>query len=149
MAYLLDTNVLLRYTQPNDPDHPLAVTALDRLFDREEEVCLVVQNLIEFWNVATRPRIHNGLGLSVSQAQSQLQTLETIFVVQPEAPDIYPQWRRLVVTYGITGVQVHDTRLVAAMLIQGISHLLTFNARHFTRFEPEGLVVVHPQDVPE
>lgn len=147
MAYLLDTNVLLRYVQPNDPDHPVAVTALDRLFDRGEEVYLVAQNLIEFWNVATRPGAHNGLGLSVAQAEIQLQALEGIFAVRPEAPGLYAQWRRLVVTYGITGVQVHDTRLIAAMQLQGISHLLTFNSRHFARFAPEGLVVIHPLDV--
>lgn len=147
MAYLLDTNVLLRYVQPNDPDHGLSVTALDRLFDRGEEVCLVAQNLIEFWNVATRPSTHNGLGLSVAQAQLQLQALEAIFTVRPETPGLYAKWRHLVITYGISGVQVHDTRLVAAMQLQGISHLLTFNGRHFSRFAPEGLVVVHPLDV--
>ena len=149
MAYLLDTNVLLRYVQPSDPDHGLAVTALDRLFDRGEEVCLVAQNLIEFWNVATRPSAHNGLGLSIAQAQLELQALEASFAVRPETPGLYAKWRHLVVTYSVIGVQVHDTRLVAAMQLQGVSHLLTFNAGHFARFTPEGLVVVHPRDVPK
>jgi hypothetical protein len=42
-------------------------------------------------------------------------------------------------------VQVHDARLVAAMEVQGISHILTFNVTDFVRY-PD-ITVVHPQDL--
>ena len=55
-------------------------------------------------------------------------------------PDL--RWRQLVIKYQVSGVQVHDTRLVAAMLEHGIAHLLTFNTDDFKRFSE--INVVHP-----
>ncbi len=55
---------------------------------------------------------------------------------------IHAEWRRLVVKYRVSGVQVHDTRLVAAMLVHGITHILTFNPNDFARY-PE-ITAVNP-----
>ncbi len=38
------------------------------------------------------------------------------------------------VAYGIRGVNVHDARLVAAMLVHGLTHILTFNITDFARY---------------
>jgi hypothetical protein len=38
---------------------------------------------------------------------------------------------------------VHDARLVAAMHVHGVTHLLTLNVRDFARYP--GITVVHPQ----
>ncbi len=43
------------------------------------------------------------------------------------------------------GKQVHDARLVAAMITHHITHLLTFNIDDFKRFS--AIVVVHPRSV--
>ncbi len=64
MAYLLDTNILLRTISPSDPMHPEAVAAIDTLNARREQVIIAPQNLIEFWNVCTRPSERNGLGFT-------------------------------------------------------------------------------------
>jgi predicted nucleic acid-binding protein len=45
------------------------------------------------------------------------------------------------------GKQVHDTRLVAAMIVHRVTHLLTLDAGDFLRF-PE-ITVVHPQALVE
>ena len=37
-------------------------------------------------------------------------------------------------SHGVSGVQVHDTRLVAAMLVYKIPRILTFDADDFTRY---------------
>lgn len=58
---------------------------------------------------------------------------------------IYREWRRLVTTHGITGLRVHDTRLVAAMLVHGVTHLLTFNEGDFRPY-PE-IIVVTPNQI--
>ncbi len=34
---------------------------------------------------------------------------------------VYEHWRQLVRDYRVKGVQVHDARLVAAMLVHGVS----------------------------
>jgi predicted nucleic acid-binding protein len=55
------------------------------------------------------------------------------------------EWRRLVVQYSASGLQVHDARLAAAMLTHGISHILTLNESGFSRFT--GIFAVHPASV--
>jgi predicted nucleic acid-binding protein len=50
-----------------------------------------------------------------------------------------------VVAHSVAGVQVHDARLVAAMLVHGVLRLLTLNDRDFGRYS--GISVVHPRDV--
>ena len=42
------------------------------------------------------------------------------------------------------GVNVHDTKLAAAMLVHSVTHLLTFNTADFKRF-PE-ITAVHPSE---
>jgi hypothetical protein len=50
----------------------------------------------------------------------------------------------LVVLHAVTGVQVHDARLVAWMKTQAISHLITFNVTDFARYG--GIVAESPVD---
>ncbi len=50
-------------------------------------------------------------------------------------------------TYGVSGVQVHDARLVATMLVHGVTHILTFNTSGFTRYNSKGIVAVDPATV--
>ena len=71
--------------------------------------------------------------------------IEVIFTVAPDSAQIYPEWRRIVRECGVSGVHVHDARLAAAMVVHGISHVLTFNVGDFARFP--GVTAVHPADV--
>lgn len=122
MAYLIDTNLLLRRAQPHHPLNAVARAALDGLRERGEEMCITPQNLIEFWSVATRPVASlNGLGLTPQQTDKEVTQLEGFFRLLPDLPDIYMHWRRLVVAAGVSGRQVHDARLVAVMLTHNIS----------------------------
>jgi hypothetical protein len=41
-------------------------------------------------------------------------------------------WGRLVAAYRVAGKNTHDTRLVAAMVVHGVSTILTFNIQDFT-----------------
>lgn len=40
----------------------------------------------------------------------------------------------MIVTYSVVGVQVHDARLVAAMVVHGVTNLLTLNTADFARY---------------
>lgn len=57
----------------------------------------------------------------------------------------FQEWRRLVLTNSVAGVEVHDAKLVASMNVYGITHLLTFNVADFKRYP--GIVAVSPSDV--
>ena len=67
MDYLVDTNVLLRFVDRNHPLHPIVRAAIQNTRRRGDWLCVTGQNFVEFWNVATRPVVRNGFGLSVHQ----------------------------------------------------------------------------------
>jgi predicted nucleic acid-binding protein len=47
-------------------------------------------------------------------------------------------------TTRVSGVQVHDARLVAAMKTHGVTHILTFNVVDFQRYADEEIIAVDP-----
>ena len=49
--------------------------------------------------------------------------------------------------YRVSGVQVHDARLVAAMIVHDVTHILTFNTQDFTRYAPDGIIAIDPATV--
>jgi len=113
----------------------------------KEDLYVASQNLIEFWNVSTRPVGNNGLGQTTTAAEQVLRSLEQTFSRLPEPTEIYDRWRDLVVRFGVSGVKVHDARLVALMLVNDIDRILTFNAADFRRYEVLGIRAVVPEEV--
>ena len=119
--------------------------AVSMLFDRGDELHVIGQNLIEFWAVATRAIIENGLGLTITEAALELEKLKTTFTVLPDSADVLPLWEELVIKHQVRGKQSHDARLVAAMKVYNLTHLLTFNTTDFKRYL--GITVVDPASV--
>jgi predicted nucleic acid-binding protein len=144
-AYLLDTNILLRLSLPGGPYDARVVSAVERLVAEEATLFYTLQNAAEFWNVCTRPRERNGLGLTLPETDRRLQLIEEQFLFLPETEATYAQWRRIVMECGVSGVQVHDARLAAVMNVNNVSHLLTLNPQDFKRFT--GLTPIHPDDL--
>ncbi|HEY3444204.1 MAG TPA: PIN domain-containing protein [Paludibaculum sp.] len=145
MAILIDTNILLRSVQPTHFMHASAVQALAALIERDETLLVSVQNMAEFWNVATRPEANNGLGFSIEEARDELSKLEGYFAVLHEDGASYDVWKALVVQNRVQGVEVHDARLVAIMMASGIRQILTFNTKDFIRYA--GIEAIHPDTV--
>jgi predicted nucleic acid-binding protein len=149
MAYLIDTSVLARLANTADARYAIADRAVVELHRRGEVVHVTAQNLVEFRNLATRPKAVNGLGLSVLDTEAKVAIFEGAFPLLPETPDIYPTWKALVGALAIIGKRVHDARLVAVCHVHAVTHLLTFNVQHFApmaAFGP-GVVVVDPATV--
>lgn len=146
MAYLIDTNVLLRSADPNHPMYNDATNAISLLRNQGETLCILPQNLIEFWNVYTRPANKNGLGHTVEEAGEEIRRLKGFFALVGDTASIYDEWERIVLQYQVKGVNVHDARLAAAMLVHRLTHILTFNIEDFNRYARE-ITVVHPTSV--
>lgn len=125
MAYLFDTNILLRSVDSNHPMYDDATNAISWLRNQGQTLCIVPQNLIEFWNVYTRPTNKNGLGHTAEEAGEEIIRLKAFFTVLRDTASIYDEWERLVMQYKVKGVNVHDARLTAAMLVHGLTHILT------------------------
>ena len=134
MSYVLDSNILLRSLEEDHPQQDDALAAINKLVSRREEVFLIPQVLYEFWVVATRPKAENGLELGVAETAAALAKFESVFPLKSDDQDVYKQWRQLVTLHAVLGKPSHDARIAAALTVHGITHLVTFNKRHFKRF---------------
>jgi len=142
---LVDTNILLRPVRRNHTEYLLVRDAVTTLCRRGAGLYYTLQNMAEFWNACTRPRERNGFGLSIAEAAEAARELEEILTLLPESAAVYREWRRLVVAYRVSGVKVHDARLVAVLRAYRIRHLLTLNEADFRRYEE--VIVVTPESL--
>jgi predicted nucleic acid-binding protein len=145
MSFLLDTNVLLRSVEKSNALHMEALGAIEKLLGEGEEVCCLPQNIAEFWNVCTRPVDKNGLGLATVEAEQELAKVEGIINIVRDEPEIYDEWRQLVVGHSVKGAQVHDAKIAAAMIVHKIETLVTFNTSDFKRYT--GIRILTPSDI--
>lgn len=103
-------------------------------------------NIVELWNVSTRPpTARGGFGLTNVETDRRVRLFERVFTVLDETPAVYPEWRCLVVSHSVMGVQVHDARIVAVMNVHGVTHLLTLNGLDFSRYA--GITCVFPDQI--
>jgi len=142
---LVDTNILLRLAETNSPMNAIARRSVVTFKQQGLELHIAPQNIIEFWVVATRPISSNGLGLTVEDAIRETQRLKVLFTLLDDRLELFSTWENLVQKYQVLGKQAHDARLVAAMAIHEISHILTFNIQDFQRFVE--IIVIDPNAV--
>ncbi len=139
----VDTNILVGSIQTFDPAlRNAARHAVKSLHRGGEQLFCFPQNLVEFWNVSTRPANRNGLGFSPEQAGRYLDRFQTILRLLPETPELFIAWRTLVAQHRVSGIQVHDARIVAAMAVHQVSTILTFDFKDFKRYGH--IRVIHP-----
>jgi predicted nucleic acid-binding protein len=143
--YLVDSNVLLRWVKPDDHDYPLIVSAIDVILQRDAVLCYTSQNVAEFWNTCTRPLDRNGYGLTPAETDRRARLFEDNLRLLPDSLAIHLEWRRLLVIHEVSGVQVHDARLLAAMRVHGVKRILTFNEKDFARYAD--IEAVHPRTI--
>ena len=144
--YLVDSNILLRWVKPDHSDYPLVTSAIDAILRRDGALCYTSQNLGEFWNACTRTLDRNGYGLSPQEADRRAKFFEAKLRLLPDSLLVHEEWRKLLVRHGVSGVQVHDARLTAAMRVHGVKRILTFNDRDFARYAD--IEAVHPRAIP-
>jgi predicted nucleic acid-binding protein len=140
--YLADSNILIRLVKGDHPEYPLVRGAVTALREKGVKLGYTLQNMAEFWNASTRPKERNGFGLTIEETERNAQEIERSFVFLADNEAVYREWRRIVVQHRVSGVQVYDARLAAAMYVHGITCILTFNGSDFGRFE--GLTAIHP-----
>ncbi len=143
--YLVDSNVLLRWVKPDHRDYPSIVSAMDDVLRHDGVLCYTSQNVAEFWNACTRPVDRNGYGLSPKETDRLAKFFEEKLRLLPDNLAVHEEWRKLLVVQNVSGVQVHDARLVAAMRVHGVKRILTFNDKDFTRYTD--IEAIHPRTV--
>ncbi len=142
---LIDSNVLLHLVNRDSLEHTVVAQCLELLWEQGADLTYTSQNLAEFWNVCTRPADRNGFGLSVAETNKRALQVETRLRLAPDSIAVHREWRRLVIDVGVSGVRVHDARLVAAMKIHEMGMIITYNQRDFRRFED--VIAVSPVEI--
>jgi predicted nucleic acid-binding protein len=142
----VDTNVLVGAVQTFDPAlRTGARNAAKFLYRKGEQIICFPQNLVEFWNVSTRPPDANGLGLTPEQAARYVDRFQSVLRLLPDTPEIFPAWRKLVLDYRVSGTKVHDARIVAAMTVHKVTQILTFDLDDFKRYDH--VTAIHPNSL--
>src|SRR6266850_6332743 len=121
MSYLVDTNVLLRSVQKTHPMQLHSTRSIELLIRHGEVLSVIPQNLIEFWAVATRPTLNNGLGMAIHETVQHIAAFKITFELLPDADSIFKEWEQLVVQHQVLGKQVYDARIAAAMLVHNLT----------------------------
>ena len=113
MRILGDTNVLLRAAQRRREAGQSANNSIKRLNRQQHVLCVAPQNIVEFWNVCTRPADVNGLGLSVTAPERYVKKLSQMFVIVPDSLQTLEKWLELRLRYPLTWTLENDriTRL--------------------------------------
>ena len=145
IPYLVDSNILLRWIRPDHSDYPAIISAMGGILQRDGILCYTSQNVGEFWNTCTRPADRNGYGLSPLETDRRARFFEEKLRLLPDSLAVHEEWRKLLVTHGVSGVQVHDARLVAFMRVHGVKSILTFNDKDFARYTD--IKAIHPRTV--
>jgi len=133
MRFLLDTNIVARYGNENDPLHSVVASALEAQAASGAEPCIASQSMYELWVVATRPIQQNGLGIEPREARARVERAMQAFVLVPDPPDLLARWLDVCTLHSVRGKPAHDARLVALMLEHEITHLMTLNPADFAR----------------
>ncbi len=146
MAWFVDTGIWLRLFDQSDPRQGSIRTSMIVLRQRGTAAAFNAQVVAEFWNVCTRPAsARGGYGLPHEDVERRVRFIERWGLFLPENAADYLDWKRIVASQRVTGVAVHDARIVAAMNTAGISNILTLNVADFRRYTH--LQAWSPEDV--
>ena len=123
----------------------IRLPSLSVLRTQGHSLSIIPQSVYEFWVVATRPIVNNGLGQSTVDCDRAVDGILATFPMIDDASGLFAEWRTLVSSHGCHGKIALDARIVAAMQTHGLTHLLTFNVGDFTRFP--NIIILDPKVV--
>jgi predicted nucleic acid-binding protein len=149
MRTFLDTNILCRLAKADDPHHETAKRAVQEAIKRDggERPVFNAQVEREFLSVASRKAEENGLGMQPKDAVEMLDSFRNFCEFRNDPPSVHQRTKELIVTFSISGKQVHDAAIAASAEAHG-GKLLTFNQEHFQRFHEKGIVaLLDPQEL--
>lgn len=130
----VDTNILVYAHRRDSPFHAAAMGRIRDLAEGRAPWALPWPCVHEFYSVVTHPRVY-GPPSTCTEAISQIAAwLESPSVVPiSEGPAYWPSLASLLSAGKITGPAVHDARIAALCLANGVRDLWSAD-RDFSRF---------------
>ncbi|MCS7065995.1 MAG: PIN domain-containing protein [Fimbriimonadales bacterium] len=135
MKTLVDTSILVALKGVDRTRLLESQRALQILDAQGVSLCICAQVIMEYWAVATRPvSARGGLGLTTSQADTDIQAFVDQFELLPDTESLLQVWRDIARNYSVSGRQAWDARIAALMQIHSVNTLLTYNHLDFQRY---------------
>jgi predicted nucleic acid-binding protein len=138
---VVDTNVLIYALDTVAPQHAAARTLLEAARTEAATLYVTSQILCEFYSVMTNPR-RVARPRTADEAMTVLSDMLTFLHVLPVPANTIDRLLDLLRRRPVTGSDVFDLHIIAAMQANSIGRIYTFNLADFEAF-PE-LSVVTP-----
>lgn len=130
----VDTNILVAFLRTEYLAHPKAVESVTRLAEGAESWAIPWPCVHEFIAIVTNPRIFKRPTPVAGAADAVEALLESPSVrLLGEGPGHWPLLRRLVLKGAVVGGRIHDARVAAICVENGVRCLWTAD-RDFSRF---------------
>jgi toxin FitB len=142
-SFCPDTSCMVPALLPEHIHHERAVSALNRHLGAGETMIVVAHTLLETYSAITRmpPPMRVTPQDALIGIEGSFLERGTVIALRQED---YPRLLQGMVAAGTLGGQVYDASIVACARLAGAEVLLTFNERHFRRFEGDGLTIEVP-----
>jgi hypothetical protein len=130
----VDTNILVYAHREESPFHERAFSCIVELAEGTASWAIPWPCIHEFFSITTHPKIYDPptpLQQAVEQLDAWLES-PTLFLLT-EAPEYWKVLRRIVCASQINGSMIHDARIAALCIQNGVTELLTAD-RDFGRF---------------
>lgn len=130
----VDTNILVHAHQREASLHPEAQQVLRKIAESPTPWGICFHSLIEFYGVATQPRIWKNPS-TPAQAFNQISAWRESpsLRVLSDTERVLAELETLVTLGKVSGAAVHDARIAATCLTHGVRELWTVD-RDFSRF---------------
>ena len=138
---LVDTNILVYRADQDSAFHLLSVNLVDRGLRGDISLCLAPQNLTEFYAVITNPKCGaNPIPPVEARVEIgrylQSQNMHKIY----QTAGLMSKLLDLIDKYPPTRQQIFDLQLVATMLVNNVTHIYTFNVKHFQPYQESEVI---------
>lgn len=145
MDLLIETGILFQLMQISSKQHDSVRNAFRILKERDANLFITTQNIMEFMSVVTRPIEKNGLGLTLEEARKYMLELLSTFSLLQDTPTVLDEWLQIIINTNLSGHQFYDAKLVAIMKANGIKHILTTNPIDYKFYS--GIIALTPEDI--
>lgn len=138
---IVDANVLVYAFDTDAPQHLPSRALVDAARTGSTTLYVTSQVLCEFYSIVTNPR-RVSKPRCASDAIAAIAGLLSFLHVLPIPARAVEGWLDLLRRRPVTGGEVFDLQLAAAMLANGVERIYTYNTGDFASFEE--LTVVEP-----
>lgn len=129
----VDTNVLIYANVGSAPLHDLAQKSLQSLWTAGDEIWISRQVIREYTANVTRTQTFMQ-PMPTVKVIARVKYFEQTFQVADETAAVTEALLNLIDRIPVGGKQVHDANIVATMLANRVTHLLTHNVSDFNRY---------------